>query len=77
MDFSVHLHPLPGSVRGFITERDGESIIVVNSLLSFEEQMKAFRHELLHLLRQDLHREEDVGSIEAGVSSSSCKSSTY
>lgn len=57
----------PLSVRGFITENaDGQSIIVINGSLSPEARRKAFRHELKHLKRCDLHRSEPARVIERG-----------
>lgn len=67
MDILVHLHPLPGSIRGFITERDGAYIIIINELLSMEERMEAYFHELGHLLRGDLESSEDVAALEGGL----------
>ena len=55
----------PTSIKGFITENaDGQSIIVINGSLSPEARRKAFRHELKHLKRCDLHRPELARVIE-------------
>lgn len=55
----------PLSVRGFITENaDGQSIIVINGSLSPSARRIAFRHELKHLKRCDLHRPEPARVIE-------------
>ena len=64
-DCFVFTAVLPFTINGFITENaDGQSIIIINCLLSKSEQLKAFRHELKHLKRCDLHRPELARVIE-------------
>lgn len=64
-DCFVFTAVLPSAIKGFITENaDGQSIIIINCLLSKSEQIKAFRHELKHLKRCDLHRPELARVIE-------------
>ena len=66
-DCFVFTAVLPSTINGFITENaDGQSIIIINCLLSKSEQIKAFRHELRHLKRCDLHRTEPARVIERG-----------
>lgn len=66
-DCFVFTAVLPSTIKGFITENaDGQSIIIINCLLSKSEQIKAFRHELKHLKRCDLHRTEPARVIERG-----------
>ena len=51
----VVLRDLPASVRGFVClGSDYEPIIVLNSSLSREQQMKTYRHELNHILRGEV-----------------------
>ena len=65
LDCYVFTAVLPSAIKGFITENsDGQSIIIINCLLSKSEQIKAFRHELKHLKRCDLHRPEPARVIE-------------
>lgn len=67
-DCFVFTAVLPSTINGFITENaDGQSIIIINCLLSKSEQIKAFRHELKHLKRCDLHRQELARVIERTV----------
>lgn len=67
-DCFVFTAVLPSTINGFITENaDGQSIIIINCLLSRTEQRKAFRHELKHLKRCDLHRQELARVIERTV----------
>ena len=64
-DCFVFTAVLPSTINGFITENaDGQSIIIINCLLSRTAQRKAFRHELKHLKRCDLHRPEPARVIE-------------
>lgn len=64
-DCFVFTAVLPSTINGFITENaDGQSIIIINCLLSKSEQLKAFRHELNHLKRCDLHMPELARVIE-------------
>lgn len=65
LDCYVFTAVLPSAIKGFITENsDGQSIIIINCLLSRTAQIKAFRHELKHLKRCDLHRPELARVIE-------------
>lgn len=58
----------PTSIKGFITENaDGQSIIVINGSLSPEARRIAFRHELNHLKRCDLHRPEPARVLESAI----------
>ena len=65
LDCYVFTAVLPSAIKGFITENsDGQSIIIINCLLSRTAQIKAFRHEFKHLKRCDLHRPELARVIE-------------
>lgn len=67
-DCFVFTAVLPSTINGFITENaDGQSIIIINCLLSKSEQIKAFRHELRHLKRCDLHRQEPARILENAI----------
>ena len=67
-DCFVFTAVLPSTIKGFITENaDGQSIIIINCLLSKSEQIKAFRHELKHLKRCDLHRTEPARILENAI----------
>lgn len=68
-DCFVFTAMLPSTIKGFITENaDGQSIIIINCLLSRSAQIKAFRHELKHLKRCDLHSSNLAAQIETEVS---------
>lgn len=57
MPYTIH-----GAVRG---NEDGSYTILLNSRDTRERNLKAYQHELGHILRDDLHSEEDVQVIEA------------
>ena len=44
---------LPAKVKAFTTCRDGDYSIVVNSILSREQQLEEIRHELQHIAGND------------------------
>lgn len=69
LDCFVFTAALPSTIKGLITENaDGQSIIIINCLLSKAAQIKAFRHELKHLKRCDLHSSNRATQIETEVS---------
>ena len=52
----VILQNLPTSVRGFVfLGDDGEPVIVVNSRLTREQNLKTFDHEQKHIERGELY----------------------
>ena len=52
----VILKDLPTSVRGFVfLGDDGEPVIIVNSRLTREQNVRTFRHEREHIRKDELH----------------------
>ncbi len=52
----VILQDLPTSVRGFVFQgEDGEPVIVVNSRLTREQNVKTYDHERRHIDRNELN----------------------
>ena len=52
----VILQDLPTTVRGFVFQgEDGEPVIVVNSRLTREQNLKTFDHEQKHIRRNELN----------------------
>lgn len=50
------LQDLPTSVRGFVfLGDDGEPVIVVNSRLTREQNLRTYRHEQKHIENDELH----------------------
>lgn len=59
----VRLVDLPPRVRGFVTKRDGEPVIVLNARLTREQNRKTYLHELRHIRNGDFEK-ENVDQIE-------------
>ncbi len=50
------LQDLPISVHGFVFhDDDGQPVVVLNSRLSAEKRMKAYRHEVEHIKNGDMY----------------------
>lgn len=61
---NVRLLQLPVSIRGFVRENeDGTYTIVLNSRLSYEQNLKTYEHELSHITNNDF-RKHDVNEAE-------------
>lgn len=57
--------PLPSSVRAFtVADESGDYNIYINSLLSFEQQIKSFKHEAVHIENGDFYKEMTAAEIE-------------
>lgn len=55
IDYTVKMVSLSGRVKGFSTRGiDGDYVIFINQNLSYEQQRKAFEHELKHIMNGDL-----------------------
>ena len=66
-DYPIVLKDLPVGIHGFVClGSDYEPIIVINSRLSREEQLKAYDHERKHLRRGDMFNEE-YHEYEGGI----------
>ena len=62
-DVTIRYIDLPGSVKSFVKEKDGDYTIVLNSRLSREAQRAACKHEMGHLDNGDFQK-TDVQDIE-------------
>lgn len=52
----VKLMDLPTSVRGFVfTDADGEPVIVLNSRLTREQNLRTYDHEQRHIARGEMY----------------------
>lgn len=50
------LQDLPVSIKGFVFhDDDGQPVVVLNSRLSAEKRMKAYRHELKHIENGEMY----------------------
>lgn len=55
MDKRVILQDLPTEVRGFVYQDEtGEPVIVVNSRLTREQNLKTYDHEIRHIENNEL-----------------------
>ena len=63
-DLYINYTALPDAVRGCITTVRGEPVAVINVELNDSEKIRAIWHEILHLLRGDLNREDDIRELE-------------
>ena len=60
------LHPLPLSVKGFVSEDEcGDSVIILNSKLSYEQNLITALHEQGHINHHDLDSIDMAGRIES------------
>lgn len=58
-DVPIILKDLPPNIRGFVClGSDYEPVIVINSRLSREDQLKTYHHEQEHIRRGDMFNEE-------------------
>lgn len=59
----VRIVDLPPRVRGFVTQKNGEPVIVLNARLTREQNLKTYLHELRHIKNGDFEK-ENVDEIE-------------
>ena len=59
----VRLMDLPPRIKGFVTMRDGEPVIILNARLNHEQNLKTFMHEKKHIDNGDFEK-FDVDIIE-------------
>ena len=61
----VHYIKLPLTVRAFTTiDCDGNFVIAINSALTYEMQLMAYEHELMHICNGDLDSIINVDAME-------------
>lgn len=60
------LHPLPLSAKGFVSEDEcGDSVIILNSKLSYEQNLITALHEQGHINHHDLDSIDTGGASKA------------
>lgn len=52
----VRLMDLPPRIKGFVVRRNGEYVIVLNSRLNREQNMKTYLHEKKHIENGDFEK---------------------
>lgn len=60
----TYLLPLPMKIKGYTVLMDDTYTIVINSNLSDLARWDAYRHEVQHIRREDLRRDDSAGAIE-------------
>ena len=65
----THLLPLPMRVKGYTVLMEDTYTIVINSNLSDQARLEAYRHEIDHIRKDDFHRNDSVNDIERGAHS--------
>lgn len=63
-DVYIQYLPLPARVDAGVTTVRAEPVAIVNIDLDDLEKLRAIAHEIAHLLRGDLHRDEDIRRLE-------------
>lgn len=63
-DFKVIYEDLPTTIKAFIKETDGFYDIVLNSKMSYCQNVKSYDEEIWHIENEDLDRNETVDQIE-------------
>lgn len=61
----VEYHDLPTTIRGFSRETSEGYVIVINSRMSSDMQLRAYKHELEHIKNDDFNSHKSVDVIEA------------
>lgn len=65
LDYVVRVVPFPvDGADGFIMSHPDVPCIYINSKVCPARQRKALKHELLHLMRDDLYSADPVSEIE-------------
>jgi DNA integrity scanning protein DisA with diadenylate cyclase activity len=63
-DVCLSCEPMPMNIRSLIKRVGDCNCIVINDYLSDEAKKKAFKHEIDHLLKNDLDSNKSVKEIE-------------
>lgn len=63
-DYYVRLIDLPGTVKSFVRiNDDSTATVIINARLSREQQLKQYRHEVMHCTENDFEK-QDADRIE-------------
>ena len=63
-ELRVIVQPMPGAVKAFSVQVNDFTTIMVNENLNAAARLKAYDHEMKHILRGDFDSEDSVSSIE-------------
>lgn len=64
LNVRVYRRSLYGACRGQVRKYKGDKIILIEETLSFDAMLKTLKHELYHILNDDLDRDESNEQIE-------------
>jgi hypothetical protein len=60
----VRLVEMPGSIKAYTVRKDGYHTILINSILTREQQLKEYDHEYKHIINGDFDKTCSVDMIE-------------
>lgn len=64
-DIHTYEYDMPTTIRSYVVALpDGTYSIILNSKLSFETRVEAYKHELRHIINGDYEKKCDVDIIE-------------
>ena len=63
----THLLPLPMRVKGYTVLMEDTYTVVINSNLSDQARLEAYRHEIDHIRKDDFRKSDNVNAIEWGM----------
>ena len=63
-DIRTIIYPLPPSIDSYVVRLNGFYTIVLNDALSMSGRIKAYNHEIRHIIDGDLDRSEAADFIE-------------
>ncbi len=55
---------LPCDCRGYVVQTDDEPCIVLNSRMSYEMNVRSYKHEMRHIKNNDFYCEDNISVIE-------------
>ena len=61
----TYLLPLPMHIKGYTVLMDEFYTIVINSNMNEAARMKAYRHEIRHIRKGDLRKDDSADHIES------------
>jgi hypothetical protein len=65
-EYIVRVMDLPEGSRGFVIYDDEDfANVYVNAHLNHESQVKASDHEMVHVINDDIHNDDDIRKAEA------------
>lgn len=63
-DIMVRVVEMPASIKACTVKKDGYHTILINSILTKEQQLKEYEHEYDHIINGDFDKDCPVDMIE-------------